>query len=90
MTAGDVARSAAAAARAAETEDESDVMPEFNDRVIHPVFGLCEVMVVKGERLKIRDVDGPHRLREIHLSVMKVMPPVERDGFRVFRLVKRE
>jgi hypothetical protein len=81
---------AASGAADEDEDDESDVMPEFKDRVIHPVFGLCDVMVVKGERLKIRDVEGPNRLREIHLGVMKVLPPVVRDGVRVFRLTKRD
>jgi hypothetical protein len=83
-----VATASGAVDRAVE-EEESEHMPEFKDRVIHPIFGLCDVMVAKGERLKIRDVNGPHRLREIHLSVMKILPPVELDGVRVFRLVKR-
>jgi hypothetical protein len=71
-------------------EDEADVLPAYKDRVVHPTFGLCDVMVVRGQRLKIREVEVPHRLRDIHLSVMKVLRPVEENGHRTFRLVKRD
>ncbi len=70
-------------------DEESDVMPQYKDQVEHPVFGLCDVMVVRGDRMKIRDVHGPTRVREIHLSVFKVLAPVELAGVRVFKLVKR-
>ena len=41
------------------------------------------------ERLKIRDVDGPGRIREIRLDMLRVTGPGERDGKRVFRLERR-
>jgi hypothetical protein len=70
-------------------DDEADEAPRYGDQVDHFVFGLCDVMVVKGERMKIRDVHGPGRLREIHIGAVKVLRPVERNGRRVFKLVKR-
>jgi hypothetical protein len=82
-------RAAAAAAVEADVDEESDELPQYRDQVQHPVFGLCDVMVVKGERLKIRDVHGTGRMREIHLRVMKVLKPEMRGDKRVFRLVKR-
>jgi hypothetical protein len=72
-----------------EDDDETDEAPKFGDRVNHFVFGLCDVMVVRGERMKIRDVHGPGRLREIHLNAVKVLAPTVEDGKRVFKLAKR-
>jgi hypothetical protein len=69
-------------------DDEAEEAPKFGDRIDHFVFGLCDVMVVREERMKIRDVGGG-RLREIHLGAVKVLPPVEQDGRRVFKLVRR-
>lgn len=68
---------------------ESDELPVQGDRVLHATFGLCDVMVVRGERLKIRDVNGLKRLREVSLSVLRVLPPRIQDGKRVFPLEKR-
>jgi hypothetical protein len=79
----------AAEASDEDAQDESDELPRYHDQVQHPVFGLCDVMVVRGERLKIRDVEGTGRMREIHLKVMKVLKPEIRGDKRVFRLVKR-
>jgi hypothetical protein len=73
----------------ASDDDEADEVPKFGDRVDHFVFGLCDVMVVRGERMKIREVKGPGKLREIHVGPFKVLRPVEVDGKRVFRLMKR-
>jgi hypothetical protein len=70
-------------------DDEAEEVPNFGDRVDHFVFGLCDVMVVRGERLKIREVNPPNRLREIHVGPFKVLRPVELDGKRVFRMLKR-
>jgi len=72
-----------------EDDDETDEAPKFGDRVHHFVFGLCDVMVIRGERMKIRDVHGPGRLREIHLNAVKVLAPTVEDGKRVFKLAKR-
>lgn len=74
---------------ASASEDETDEIPKYGDRVDHFVFGLCDVMVVRGDRLKIRDVKGPGRLREIALGAVRVLPPEDRDGKRVFKLLKR-
>lgn len=87
------ARAAAAAAdladaRAAEEEGESDDPPRFGDHVDHFVFGLCEVMVLHGERMKIRAIAGG-KLREIHLRAVRVLKPTEQGGRRVFKLVRR-
>lgn len=81
----DLAQRSAAAA----DDDEPDELPKYGDRVDHFVFGLCDVMVVRGDRLKIRDVNGPGRLREIAIGAVRVLPFEEHDGKRVFRLVKR-
>jgi hypothetical protein len=70
-------------------DDETDEAPKYGDRVNHFVFGLCDVMVVRGERMKIRGVHGPGRLREIHLNAVKVLAPTVEDGKRVFKLAKR-
>lgn len=83
------AAAARAAAIAAADDDEADEVPKFGDRVDHFVFGLCDVMVVHGERLKIREVNPPNRLKEIHIGPFKVLKPVEIDGKRVFRMLKR-
>lgn len=72
-----------------EADDESEEGPRFGDFVDHFVFGLCEVMVIRGDRMKIRDVKPPGKLREIHTGAVKVLHPVERDGRRVFPLVRR-
>lgn len=72
-----------------DDDDETDEAPKYGDRVSHFVFGLCDVMVVRGERMKIRDVHGPGRLREIHLNAVKVLAPTVEDGKRVFKLAKR-
>ncbi len=72
-----------------EADDEAEESPRFGDYVDHFVFGLCEVMVVRGDRMKIRDVKPPAKLREIHTGAMKILRPVERDGRRVFPLVRR-
>ena len=79
----------AAQSAAKAEEEEYDEVPKFGDRVDHFVFGLCDVMVVRGDRLKIRDVKGPGRLREIALGAVRVLPPVDEDGKKVFKLVKR-
>jgi hypothetical protein len=72
-----------------DDDDETDEAPKYGDRVHHFVFGLCDVMVVRGERMKIRDVHGAGRLREIHLNAVKVLAPTVEDGKRVFKLAKR-
>ena len=80
---------AAIAAIPQEDDDETDEAPKYGDQVNHFVFGLCDVMVIRGERMKIRDVHGPRRLREIHLNAVKVLAPTVEGGKRVFKLAKR-
>jgi len=85
---------AAAASRARdqqerEEEEESDEAPAYGDRVDHFVFGLCEVMVVHGERMKIRDLGASGKLRELHLRAVRVLKPVVTDGKRVFKLLRK-
>jgi len=74
--------------RPGDEDDEADETPKSGDRVDHFVFGLCEVMVVRGERMKIKDV-ASGKLREIHVGAFKVKKPVTLDGKRVFKLMKR-
>jgi hypothetical protein len=69
-------------------DEEADELPLQGDRIDHFVFGLCDVMVVTGERFKIREVGGG-KLREIHVGPFRLSKPVVRDGKRVFKLVKR-
>lgn len=80
----------AALAAHAPDDDEAEEMPRYGDRVDHFVFGLCDVMVVRGDRLKIRDVHGPGRLREIAIGAVRVLPPEVHEGKRVFKLSKRQ
>jgi hypothetical protein len=81
---------AAAAARTAEREPVHDVEePERGDLVQHFAFGICEVLNVTGDRLLIRDLSRAGRVLEIHVDMLVVHPPVERDGKRLFRLSRR-
>lgn len=90
-----VARSAAGAAARPRPapppndDDEADEAPRYGDRVDHFVFGICDVMVVREERMKIRDVSGGGKLREIHLRAVKVLKPTIEDGRRVFKLARK-
>ncbi len=86
--AGGVGPRGAAGREAADDDDEADEAPRFGDQVDHFVFGLCDVMVVREERMKIRDTGGG-RLREIHLGAIKLLKPTELGGRRVFKLVRR-
>ncbi|HVU04438.1 MAG TPA: hypothetical protein VHE30_21920 [Polyangiaceae bacterium] len=73
-----------------DPDEESDELPKYGDRVQHGVFGLCDVMVVRGDRMKIRDVHGTGRMREVHVGAFKILRPIVRDGKRVFRLAKKD
>jgi hypothetical protein len=88
-----VARAAGTARRAPRPppadDDEADEAPRYGDRVDHFVFGLCDVMVVREERMKIRDVSRGGKLREIHLGAVKVLKPTTEDGRRVFKLARK-
>ncbi len=83
---------AVAARAAAETAgpdaDESTELPKVGDRVDHFAFGICDVLHVRPNRMKIRSATGG-KLREISLEVVRVLPPTELGGKRVFGLVKR-
>jgi hypothetical protein len=47
------------------------------------------VIKADGDRLKIRDLHGPGRVREVAIDILDVKPAGERDGKRVFRLSRR-
>ncbi len=69
------------------SEDEEDVgYPEPGDRVQHFAFGLCDVLGAEGDRLKLRDVKGGGRVREISTNTLTIEAPKLRDGYKVFRL----
>jgi len=78
----------AAAADLAE-EDAEPARPERGDLVRHFAFGLCEVLQDTGDRLKLRDLHGPGRIREIALDMLEIAPPVEQNGKRVFKLSRK-
>jgi len=84
-----VQAAAAASARAVPDEDEEPPTPERGDLVHHFAFGWCEVIMVNGERLKLRDLKGPGRIREIIIDVLDVAGPSEKDGKRAFKLTRR-
>jgi hypothetical protein len=84
----------AAAAQAAvaelEPEEEEPQRPERGDLVRHFAFGLCEVLQDTGDRLKLRDLHGPGRIREIALDMLVIAPPTEQNGKRVFKLSRKQ
>jgi hypothetical protein len=82
------AAAASAAARSGDDPSE-DPTPDAGDFVQHFAFGLCEVLTSEGDRLRIRDVEGPRRVREVSLSMLRVTGPTESDGKRTFQLVRR-
>jgi hypothetical protein len=84
------AANAAAAERDAEEEEELEsALPEAGDLVDHFAFGLCEVLTSDGDRLRIRDVQGPGRIREVSLSMLRVVGPTDSEGKKLFRLVRK-
>ncbi|HEY6080446.1 MAG TPA: hypothetical protein VIW29_16645 [Polyangiaceae bacterium] len=82
---------AAARAAAAELETESDEpeRPSRGDLVRHFAFGLCEVLQDTGDRLKLRDLNGPGRIREIAVDMLLISAPTELNGKRVFKLSRK-
>jgi hypothetical protein len=78
----------AAAADLAEEEAEPQ-RPERGDLVRHFAFGLCEVLQDTGDRLKLRDLHGAGRIREIALDMLEIAAPVEQNGKRVFKLSRK-
>lgn len=82
--------SAAEEERADEPEaDEGDDEIRAGDLVDHFSFGLCDVLMSDGERLKIRDKHGPGRIREVAVEMLEVTRAPGREGKRCFRLMKR-
>jgi hypothetical protein len=73
----------------APEEDEPVELPERGDLVEHFAFGLCEVLSATGDRLVVRDLKGPGRIREIASERLGVSGPFEHDGKRLFRLTRR-
>lgn len=84
---------AASSAAAAREEEEPSVEelehPAPGDRVQHFAFGLCDVLMVDGDSLRIRDVRGVGRVREIRIDKLELVAPIHRDGKRVFKLLRR-
>jgi hypothetical protein len=78
----------AAAADLAEEEVEPQ-RPERGDLVRHFAFGLCEVLQDTGDRLKLRDLHGSGRIREIALDMLEISQPTEQNGKRVFKLSRK-
>ncbi len=60
------------------------------DRVLHFAFGLCDVVSVRGDRLHIRDLSGPGRIRELAVDKLEIQAPYEKDNKRVFRLSRKQ
>lgn len=82
---------AAAQAVAADLKEEEDEpeRPARGDLVRHFAFGLCEVLQDTGDRLKLRDLHGPGRIREIAVEMLEIWPPTEQNGKRVFKLTRK-
>ena len=80
---------AAAEAAREEVDEETRERPVQGDLVLHFKFGLCDVLKSQGETLTIRDVKGPANIHQIRVDLLEVLPPGERDGKRLFKLVRR-
>jgi hypothetical protein len=83
------AAAAQAVAAELEEEDEEPARPERGDFVRHFAFGLCEVLQDTGDRLKLRDLHGPGRIREIAADMLVITPGGEHNGKRVFKLSRK-
>lgn len=70
-------------------DDDDDDVPRAGDRVDHFSFGPCDVLMSDGERLKIRDLKGSGRVREIALSALVVERTKTQGPRRGFRLMRR-
>jgi hypothetical protein len=84
-----VANASARALRAASLDVDDQQMPEPGDLVRHFAFGLCEVIMSDHDRLKIRDLEGPGRIREIRTDKLSVRGPTDEDGKRLFQLERK-
>lgn len=82
---------AAAQAVAADLaeEEEEPARPARGDLVRHFAFGLCEVLQDTGDRLKLRDLHGAGRIREIAVDMLDISPAPEHNGKRVFKLTRK-
>lgn len=78
-----------AAAADLTEEDHEPERPQRGDWVRHFAFGLCEVLQDTGDRLKLRDLHGPGRIREIAVEMLEISPPTEQGGKRVFKLSRK-
>ncbi len=85
----DWATQAKAAAPHTAPEPEEEEWPEVGDLVEHFAFGLCDVLMASDDRLKIRDKTGPGRIREIRAEVLRVSPPITKNGKRLFKLERK-
>ncbi len=83
-----MASATARSLRAAQVDEEKQY-PEPGDLVHHFAFGLCNVLIAEHDRLKIRDLDGPGRIREIHIGKLDMSGPTDKDGKRLFRLERK-
>lgn len=83
------AAATAAAADLAE-EDEEEAHPARGDLVRHFAFGLCEVLQETGDRLKLRDVQGPGRIREIATDMLEISFQGHHNGKKVFKLNRKQ
>jgi hypothetical protein len=87
--AGWAAAAHAAAAANFQEEDEEPKRPQRGDLVRHFAFGLCEVLQDTGDRLKLRDMHGQGRIREIAVDMLEISAPTEQNGKRVFKLSRK-
>jgi hypothetical protein len=83
---------AVASAVAADLKEEEvePAHPERGDLVRHFAFGLCEVLQEAGDRLKLRDLHGPGRIREIATDMLEMSLQGEQNGKRVFKLSRKQ
>jgi hypothetical protein len=72
-----------------DDDEPNQPMPERGDLVEHFAFGICEVLTVTGERIVLRDLRGPGRIREIASDRLSVTGPTEHDGKRLYRLTRK-
>ncbi|HKY38922.1 MAG TPA: hypothetical protein VJN18_23445 [Polyangiaceae bacterium] len=80
---------ARAVAEELSEEDEEPQRPGRGDLVRHFAFGLCEVLQDTGDRLKLRDLHGPGRIREIAVDMLVISLQGEQNGKRVFKLSRK-
>jgi hypothetical protein len=85
----DVAAASEITAEDAPWDENGERFPNQGDLVDHFSFGLCEVLKSDGDRLHIRDMKGPGRIREVAVAMLKVMAPTKQDGKTTFRLLRR-